>query len=91
MRWKLRTLTTCRLWQDPWIPAFAGMTEEGLRVYAVRTIIPAFAGMTATTPAIGVSGAPSCAIGDRPWIPAFAGMTGEWHPVYYLSFPPSRE
>ena len=29
-----------------WIPAFAEMTEEGLRAYAVRTIIPAFAGMT---------------------------------------------
>ena len=32
-----------------WIPAFAGMTEEGLRADAVRTIIPAFAGMTAIT------------------------------------------
>ena len=29
-----------------WIPAFAGMTEEGLRVYVVRTITPACAGVT---------------------------------------------
>ena len=27
-----------------WIPAFAGMTEKGLRASAVRTIIPTFAG-----------------------------------------------
>ena len=32
-----------------WIPACAGMTEEGLRADAVRTIIPAFAGMTVQT------------------------------------------
>ena len=30
-----------------WIPAFAGMTEEGVPGCAVRTFIPAFARMTA--------------------------------------------
>ena len=29
-----------------WIPAVAGMTEEGVPGSAVRTLIPAFAGMT---------------------------------------------
>ena len=39
--------------QKSWIPAFAGMTEEGLRASAVRTIIPAFAGMTEESPRAG--------------------------------------
>ena len=47
-----------------WIPAFAGMTEEGLRADAVRTIIPAFAGMTE-------EGLRADAV--RTVIPAFAG------------------
>ena len=52
--------------EAPWIPAFAGMTEEGLRADAVRTIIPAPAGMT-------VEGVPARAV--RTIIPAPAGMT----------------
>ena len=32
--------------RTPWIPAFAGMTEEGVPGCAVRTVTPAFAGMT---------------------------------------------
>ena len=51
-----------------WIPAFAGMTEEGVPGRAVRTIIPAFAGMTE-------EGVPGCAV--RTLIPAFAGMTAQ--------------
>ena len=49
-----------------WIPAFAGMTEEGVPGRAVRTLIPAFAGMTE-------EGVPGCAV--RTIIPASAGMT----------------
>ena len=30
--------------ENQWIPAFAGMTEEGVPAGAVRTLIPAFAG-----------------------------------------------
>ena len=61
--------------ENQWIPAFAGMTEEGVPGCAVRTFIPAFAGMTGGTPAVDVSGAEACDMGDHPWIPAFAGMT----------------
>ena len=50
----------------PRIPAFAGMTEEGVPGCAVRTLIPAFAGMTE-------EGVPGRAV--RTLIPAFAGMT----------------
>ena len=37
---------SCASGERRWIPAFAGMTEEGLRGDAVRTFIPASAGMT---------------------------------------------
>ena len=56
----------------PWIPAFAGMTEEGVPAGAVRTIIPAFAGMTASTPILDASGAPTRVVGEPRRIPAFA-------------------
>ena len=50
----------------PWIPAFAGVTEEGLRSDAVRTIIPASAGVTE-------EGLRADAV--RTIIPALEGMT----------------
>ena len=36
----------CVIGEHRWIPAFAGMTEEGVPGGAMRTFIPAFAGMT---------------------------------------------
>ena len=62
-----------------WIPAFAGMTEEGVPGCAVRTVIPAFAGMTE-------EGVPGRTV--RTIIPAFAGMTT---PGSMPSFPRRRE
>ena len=50
----------CMIGEHRWIPAFAGMTEEGVPGCAVRTIIPAFAGMTieATTPPLSMASFP---------------------------------
>ena len=64
---------------DGIIPAFAGMTEEGLREIAVRTIIPAVAGMTE-------EGLREIAV--RTIIPAVAGMTAL---AQSRSFPRRRE
>ena len=50
----------CVIGEHRWIPAFAGMTEEGVPGCAERTIIPAFAGMMvdATTPSLSMASFP---------------------------------
>ena len=57
----------CAVGESRWIPAFAGMTEEGVPAVAVRTLIPAFAGMTE-------EGVPGRAV--RTLTPAFRGNDG---------------
>ena len=72
------------LQQSHWIPAFAGMTEEGVPGCAVRTFIPAFAGMT-------VGGLRAYVV--RTIVPAFAGMTSvaAAGTMSMTSFPLARE
>ena len=55
----------------PWIPAFAGMTEEGVPARAVRTIIPASAGLTEGAPALGESGAATRVVGEPRLVSTF--------------------
>ena len=66
---------------DGIIPAFAGMTEEGVPACAGRTIIPASAGMT-------VGATTACLVDGI--IPAFAGMTRNTGRRHVPAFPPGR-
>ena len=67
----LLALPHARSVEAPWIPAFAGMTEEGVPGCAVRTIIPAFAGMTESGPAPGGSGVAPRVVGEPRMVSTF--------------------
>ena len=57
------------------LPAAGG--GGGAPVFGQALWIPTFAGMTARTPAVDVSDAPTQGMSDHQWIPAFAGMTNK--------------
>ena len=82
----LLALPHARSVEAPWIPAFAGMTEEGVPASAVRTITPTFAGMTASTPALDASGAPARVVGEPRWIPTFTRVGA----LARIGHPPGR-
>ena len=70
----------------PWIPAFAGMTEEGVPGGAVRTFIPASAGMTESAPALGMSGAATRGVGE----PRLVSTFGRVAALARIGHPPGR-
>ena len=70
----------------PWIPAFAGMTEEGVPGGAVRTFIPASAGMTESAPALGMSGAATRVVGEPRLVSTFVRVAA----LARIGHPPGR-